>query len=301
MKKRSQLITISLAMCLMMLLAMMTSIPAVAGENNKSPMRSITEYSLAAHLGILDDDGRLLVWKATLKGDIDGYILWWFNPESPPDLIHEDFIVGFYSARWEIYDIDPLPPDGSGGLVPNAEADLLLAGVSAGQSLTPLDPPGQDAIWDGIGKVTEASRSFRHLIGCIMYEGGPVEFSSFPYYGVGKIRIYPRGFRPIDLLNEPVAETIDEGKMPNKLSLLNNFPNPFNPSTTIEFNLVEATSVKIDIYNNAGQKVETLLDQNLSAGNHSVEWNASDMASGIYFYKIQANGVQEVKRMILVK
>ncbi|MBL1215590.1 MAG: T9SS type A sorting domain-containing protein [Ignavibacteriae bacterium] len=288
------------------LLALFIIIPAlskatVASNHHKSPMRSICDYSFVAHLEILDDDGRLLVWKAPLKGDIVGYILWWFNPEGPPDLIHADFVVSFYTARWEIYDTDPLPPDSSGGLASNPDANLLMAGFSKGQSLFPSDPPGSDVLWDGAGIVTKTNRQFRKWKGGIMYEGGPVVISTFPYYGTGKIRIHPRWFRFRDLFKNQIDGTIKEQNLPKDLKVLNNYPNPFNPSTTIEFHIAAATQVRIDIFNIMGQKVKTLLDQEMQAGNHKVEWNASEIASGIYFYKVQANGIQEVKRMILIK
>ena len=133
-----------------------------------------------------------------------------------------------------------------------------------------------------------------------MHESGPVLVSS-QTGAPGKIRIYPKGFRPRDLLNKPVNDVPKEKKMPEEIGLLKNYPNPFNPTTSIAFNLAEATHVKIDIYNSTGQLVNSLLDKNMAAGNHSIEWNASDMASGIYFYKIRVEGMEAVKRLILLK
>ena len=185
-------------------------------------------------------------------------------------------------------------------MVPNPDAKILLAGLSAGETLVPLDPAGSDGIWDGHGIVTETSREYRQWRSCVMYEGGRVVVSA-PEEGPGKIRIYPKGFRFGDLLNKPATETADKGNIPDELNVLNNYPNPFNPSTTIEFNLPEATQVRIDIFNVMGQKVETIINKDMNAGSHKVEWNASGVASGIYYYKVQANGVQEVKRMILIK
>ena len=300
MKNRNSFLTISLALC-MMFLVLMTTNQVIAGDDNKSPLRSITDYSLVAQFEIFDDDGRFLVWKSTLKGDIEGFMLWWFDQPDPPVLVHEDFVVKFYTGRWEIFDTDPLPPDGSGGLGSNPDARLLLAGRSGGQSLIPLDPPGQDAIWDGYGIVTETSKEYRHLKRGIIYEGGPVVLTSFPYYGTGKIRIHPHGFRIRDFFSKPASEAPEERVVPEEFGFLHNYPNPFNPSTTIEFDLPEATEVRIDIYNNAGQKVRTLLNREMQAGNHKVKWNASEMASGIYYYKIQASGFQDVKRMVLIK
>jgi photosystem II stability/assembly factor-like uncharacterized protein len=88
---------------------------------------------------------------------------------------------------------------------------------------------------------------------------------------------------------------------PNKFSLSQNYPNPFNPSTKIKFALPKAEKVKIDLYNNLGQKVTTLLDKQMVLGQHEVEFNAKDLASGIYYYKFKAGEFEDVKKMVLLK
>jgi flagellar hook assembly protein FlgD len=85
--------------------------------------------------------------------------------------------------------------------------------------------------------------------------------------------------------------------LPREFSLIQNYPNPFNPSTTIEFSLPEVSDVKVVIYNMLGQEVITLVDEQRSAGYHSVIWNANDsngmkLSSGIYFYELKASGTQ---------
>jgi len=83
--------------------------------------------------------------------------------------------------------------------------------------------------------------------------------------------------------------------------LYQNYPNPFNPSTTIEYDLPKATDVRIEVYNTSGQKIQTLLNEKLAAGSHQVEFNAQNLSSGIYFYRIEAGEFQDVKKMILIK
>ena len=99
-------------------------------------------------------------------------------------------------------------------------------------------------------------------------------------------------------------------KIPKNYELSQNYPNPFNPSTTINFTLKVSSQVTINIYNNLGQKVTTLVNGNFSAGFKSVQFNVSSVsrriASGIYFYRIIANGVDgsqflQSKKMILMK
>jgi len=88
---------------------------------------------------------------------------------------------------------------------------------------------------------------------------------------------------------------------PSNFSLDQNYPNPFNPSTTINFSLPVEAFVTLDIYNAIGQKVASLVNETKSAGNYTVDFNASTLTSGIYFYKISAGSFTETKKMILMK
>ncbi|MCL2063719.1 MAG: choice-of-anchor J domain-containing protein [Candidatus Cloacimonetes bacterium] len=93
---------------------------------------------------------------------------------------------------------------------------------------------------------------------------------------------------------------------PVRTELLGNFPNPFNPDTTIDFNLRSEGHVSIDIFNIRGQKVRSLVNDVLISGHHSVIWNGNDdigrnVSSGIYFYRLNADGVSETRRMVLMK
>ena len=83
--------------------------------------------------------------------------------------------------------------------------------------------------------------------------------------------------------------------------LMQNYPNPFNPTTSIEYALPEAAKVRVEVYNGLGQVVDVLVDSNQEAGYHKTLWDASHMASGIYFYRIQANDFIATKRMVLMK
>ncbi|MBI5402644.1 MAG: T9SS type A sorting domain-containing protein [Ignavibacteriae bacterium] len=80
-----------------------------------------------------------------------------------------------------------------------------------------------------------------------------------------------------------------------------NYPNPFNPVTTISYTLKENASVRLTVYDRLGREVKVLIDENQGAGTHTVEFNASNLPSGIYFYRIKANDRTEVKKMILAK
>lgn len=90
------------------------------------------------------------------------------------------------------------------------------------------------------------------------------------------------------------------------ITLHGNYPNPFNPTTTISFSLINDADVKISVYNIKGQKVKTLIDDQYSKGSHSVIWNGKDSndknaASGLYFYKLSSGKETQAKKMLLLK
>ena len=89
--------------------------------------------------------------------------------------------------------------------------------------------------------------------------------------------------------------------LPTEYSLSQNYPNPFNPVTTIEYTLPELAKVKVEVYNTLGQAVAVLVDGDQEAGYHEVRWDAGDMASGVYFYRIEANDFRATRRMVLMK
>jgi hypothetical protein len=89
--------------------------------------------------------------------------------------------------------------------------------------------------------------------------------------------------------------------IPDSYQMSQNYPNPFNPSTTIRFGLPDAEKVLLQVFDVNGQLVSTLFDGYLEAGYHSVDFNAQQLSSGIYLYKLTTNSFTSVKRMLLVK
>ncbi|UCE20138.1 MAG: T9SS type A sorting domain-containing protein [Gemmatimonadota bacterium] len=97
-----------------------------------------------------------------------------------------------------------------------------------------------------------------------------------------------------------VEEDVDL-KTPDTFVLFQNYPNPFNPETTIEYTLPEPTRVKVEVYSILGQIVEVLVDSEMEAGLHKVQWNGEKVSSGVYFYRITADNFSASKRMVLMK
>lgn len=94
----------------------------------------------------------------------------------------------------------------------------------------------------------------------------------------------------------PIGSTL-----PTKYSLEQNYPNPFNPVTRINFAIPKQGLVNLKIYDVLGREVRTLVNEIKGIGNYSVDFNAADLSSGVYFYRLEANGFSDIKRMMLIK
>jgi len=93
----------------------------------------------------------------------------------------------------------------------------------------------------------------------------------------------------------------EKNSIPMHYKLHQNYPNPFNPLTHIKYELIKSTKVKIDIFNVLGQKVKTLVDTYKKAGIYSIDFNGSEFASGVYFYRIKTDNFQKTRKMIFMK
>ena len=106
----------------------------------------------------------------------------------------------------------------------------------------------------------------------------------------------------VQLIKQDILAGVkNEALVPGSFALEQNYPNPFNPSTTINFTLGKASDVKLMIYNILGQRVTTLVDTRMNAGQQSIVFDASKLASGVYFYRLEAGNFNSVKKMLLLK
>jgi hypothetical protein len=102
---------------------------------------------------------------------------------------------------------------------------------------------------------------------------------------------------PNDVEDDPGSSSA----IPGEFRLHQAYPNPFNPTTTIQYDLPRASDVRIIVYDLLGREVVRLVDGHMRAGYHRVNWHASDLTSGMYFYSLQAGAWQDVKKAILLK
>lgn len=154
----------SLSRILLLLLISHTA-PTALAQDRDNPDEQIVgklDYWFVGHLGQKDDEGRLLVWEATVEGDLAGKMKWWFEiPRPVSPLNYTGGRATFYAARWEFW----------------ADETLLLAGESAGKTVF---PDGADGVWDGHGRVTEGSGKFSDAAGRRVYETGLVLLGQDP-------------------------------------------------------------------------------------------------------------------------
>ncbi len=126
-------------------------------------------------------------------------------------------------------------------------------------------------------------------------------------YGTKRGTQYGYSLFEIEVFNNTTSDVNDtENNLPFNFSLSNNYPNPFNPSTKIEYTLPKSSNVKIEIYNSLGQLVNVLENSFRTAGRYNLVWEGinsfgKEVSSGIYFYRMSAEGFTLVKKMVLMK
>jgi len=105
-----------------------------------------------------------------------------------------------------------------------------------------------------------------------------------------------------DVIKGLISQGISvEDAAPAAFTVAQNSPNPFNPTTTINFTLASAGDVSVDVFNVAGQKVDTMVDGFMAAGSHSVVWDASSVSAGVYFYTVKSGAHSQTMKMTLIK
>jgi hypothetical protein len=196
----------------------------------------------------------------------------------------------FWDSYSESWIVSVLPPTGSSGTgyFSTAGGTLFEVHLTAQASTLPgayaVDSANVDSVlvlpggleihkWRR-GEITDPTPAF-HL----------------PGFEPGKVQVLV----PTSAGDEPSPE------LPETFSLSQNYPNPFNPSTVIEYALPQASRVRLDVFNVLGQKQVTLVNGDLPAGAYEAHFDASDLPSGVYFYRLEHALGSETRKMILVK
>ena len=131
------------------------------------------------------------------------------------------------------------------------------------------------------------------LLAKISYIRGMLDFTN------GNYKLEPR--KDDDFGSIITGVYIEPNNIPKKFALEQNYPNPFNPSTTIRYTIPAKSNVTIRIYNVLGQQIESLINMEQGAGSYVIQYNASRLATGVYFYEMRAGDYREIKKMLLLK
>jgi hypothetical protein len=162
---------------------------------------------------------------------------------------------------------------------------------------------------DGLPKLAENRAGQAPLITSLR----PARASSYRVYGIDSGDINQDGIADLLfadgngkevllLIGEKSTQVSERTEfIPEELTLSQNFPNPFNPSTTIEFALPREEHVTLKVYNLAGTEVATLVDRKFPAGTHKAEWNGQNFPSGVYFYRLEAGDFMQTRKLTLVR
>jgi len=115
------------------------------------------------------------------------------------------------------------------------------------------------------------------------------------------IALYSQDVTHIELVHMDGSFAEDGSDLPNQFALKQNYPNPFNPTTQIRYQLPVTSEVRLDVYDMTGRHVATLVNGQVSAGSHTVTFDAMNLSSGVYMYRLQAGGFREVRRLTVIK
>jgi PKD repeat protein len=152
------------------------------------------------------------------------------------------------------------------------------------------------------GLVIESASGTTGSDGSVTFTSKPLWYPEGDWtFAVDSLRAYGKVYSSGYNVTDFAQGHFTAGDLPTSPELYQNFPNPFNPRTTIAFWLSAPARVRLDIYNLLGQRVQVLLDDDYPAGSHSVAWDASGYASGIYFYRLEADDFQDTRKLILIK
>ena len=160
-----------------------------------------------------------------------------------------------------------------GSWAPNAPADMIAALGKNGQFMNIV--PSQGLVMVRMGEAPDSSYDV------------PMQFDNDIWVRLSNLTCTQTG------AGEPAPAA--------QFTLEQNFPNPFNPSTTIRFHLVSAAHVSLKLFDELGRDVSTLIDGRLSAGTHERHWDAAGLASGAYFFRLQAGSTTVTKRLVLIR
>ncbi len=197
--------------------------------------------------------------------------------------------------RWDSAAVNLIVPVELSSFIASVnEKDVILSW----QTATELNNSGFDV------ERTEANEEWEK-VGFVSGNGTSTEINSYTFadkdvpFGTYNYRIKQIDFD--GTYEYFILEDEVEISSPGNFVLLQNYPNPFNPTTTIKYSVVEKTFVRLIIYDVAGSEVAVIVNKEQKAGEYEIDFNAGNLTSGVYFYRLQTGNFVETKKMILMK
>ncbi len=275
----------------------------LAGNGNKNIITESIQEKIKAYL---ENGGNLLISGSNLGSNLSSKF------STSDKLFYQNYLKSVYlyaapdKIESQFYQLEPLPGSIFEGL-PILQFDDGTHGTDDVYS------PDVIAGWNGGKDGLIFSGATKLYKGACTYYSGTFGESSV----AGKVvnlsvpveSIYPEDNRKqllqriINFFNDSTATSVTLGtdNLPNKIELMQNYPNPFNSITKIKYTIPKSETITIEVFNLLGQKLETIIYEQMPAGSHEVKFNAKNIPSGIYLYRIDAGGFQEVKKMILIR
>ncbi|MEE9448852.1 MAG: T9SS type A sorting domain-containing protein, partial [Ignavibacteriaceae bacterium] len=214
-----------------------------------------------------------------------------YDPSTPPD--------GGYQIFPRFFETDFLPP----GTIP-VELISFVASVNK-NNVTLSWTTATETNNQGFEIQRNSGHNFQ-AVGFVNGHGTTTEVQEYSFTDVVTPGSYSYRLKQVDYNGTFSYSDQVEIVVPDVFTLEQNYPNPFNPSTKINFNLAVDSKVNLKVFDVLGQEVVTLISSNMVAGSHNVDFNASGLNSGVYFYRMDAAGIDgnnftNVKKMILTK
>jgi S-formylglutathione hydrolase FrmB len=260
-------------------------------------------FGVAAHSGPLDLN-HLDLWKNPLLNENGGTPVNLYNPNAG---IFTQFMytaAGAFSPNLNNtpYPVD-FPLDSNGVFIDSVFNRWLVHDpVSLASNITNIS---NLAIYFDCGMQDEFYFHSFNLSFADTLDALGLNYTFHSYTGTHGSQIsnrYPIAISFLDSVMNPLSIINNKNEDYKRSFVLHqNYPNPFNPKTTIKFILPKLENVKIEILNMLGQKIETLLERQFSSGSHEIEFNANNLPSGVYIYRIETISFSDTKKMILLK
>lgn len=273
--------------------------PSEAPNSNLYPEADISvSYDGLAHT-FYNTDGNSV---HSLGVSYEGFSIVYSNHEKVaefPFTLSSSFVDSFY-ASYQIGENLEVRDFGRIKMIGDAYGTIILPDGSTRSALrVKIDREGSDTL--AINGIPITINKFRSTT----YQWYTNE-SKYPVLGISYINLLTNGilynYKQVDYNTETFTNVKDEPNLNvNEFELSQNFPNPFNPSTVINYQISKSSKVTLKVYDIIGNEITTLVNNQQPAGKYTVEFNASNLPSGVYLYRLEAGTFVKTRKMILIK